>query len=501
MKGKHLYKASFICEIKCLHKKEKDKFLAQASLENIKDFLPEDIDFERNEDLIAFAANGTVVNRGNKNGHLIDAETATKVHKLFKYKFLDVEHNRDHIVGVITNTGFSSYDKNTLIASKDVKGSKDPLYLTVGGVVYRNVNKDFAEKLEESSDPESELYRKISLSWEIMFSSYYLLIGDKNLSEGEIVKDPEKIEEYAEFLSFNGGNNKLEDGTPIYTVVSGEDVLPMGFGFTLSPAAEVEGVLLESEILQDNEEEGVEATASKKNKSSLPTEQHVNIHKTPYTHMEIKSKEDFYQNWNEIRANESAPSLDFIWKKLQEASENYSKEVEAKTAESTARKAEVEKLNSTVEILEKTLEEQKASLQILEDEKKAQEQQAQFQVRMNVIDEEYELDEETSAIVASKIKGLSEEDFISWKKEFDVLAREKSKTFISKHKEEEKAARTNALEANAKKEKEDQEKVAKEALANAKEKKEEKLPNGSPSLESVREAWNTALKEGVVIEK
>jgi len=498
MKNKHLYKASFDCEIKCLHQKDKDKFLAQASLENIKDHLPKDIDFEKNGDLIAFAANGTVVNRGNKNGHLIDAETAAQVHELFKYKFLDLEHNRDHIVGVVTNTGFSTYDKNTIIASEEVSGNTDPFYLTVGGVVYRSVNKDFAEKLEESSDPESKLYRKISLSWEIAFSSYYLLIGSKNLSEGEIVKDPEKIEEYSEFLSFNGGQNRLEDGTPIYTVVAGDDVLPMGFGFTLNPAADVAGVLLENEKAQPDEEEEVEATANE-NKTSLPEEKNVNTHKTPYIHMDIKTLEDFYKNWKELRAHESAPDLDFVFNKLQEASEEYSKDVKAKDDELANQKAEVEKLNSTVANLTTTIEEHKASLKILEEEKNAQETERKFQERMNVIDNEYELNDETSAIVASKVKGLSDEDFDAWKKEFDVLSHEKSKAYLSEQKEKEEALAAEALKAKAVEDKKVEEEAAKEALANAKKKDGEDLPNGSDHSESVKDTWAKALKEGFEI--
>lgn len=492
-KSKHKYQISFACEIQCLHHKDKDRFLAQASLENIKNFIPKNIDFNRNEDLIAFAGNGTIVNRANKNGHLIDAETAVDIHDLFKFKFLNIDHNRDHIVGVITDTGFSSYDKNTVLASSEVKDSLDPFYLTIGGVVYKNANEGFAEKLEESSDPESKLYRKISLSWEVAFSSYYILVGDKNISEGEVIKDPEKIEEYSKFLDFNGGKNRLEDGTPIYAVIFGEDVLPLGFGFTLSPAAEVEGVLLNETDIQNDEEEEVEA-----NNTSLSAENNVKTHNTSYINMDIKSLEEFKNKWNEIRAAETAPDLDFVFKKLQEASEQYSKDIKAKEEEISSTKQKIEDLQNKVAELETSLETANSSLASLEAEKKVQEQDRKFQERMNVLDEEYELDDETSSIVASKIKELSDEDFSVWKKEFDVLAREKSKAYIAKAKEESEKAKTVAVKAQ---EDTEEKEAAEKALAQAKEKDGQALPNASATSDSVKQKWAKALEEGFEISK
>lgn len=493
---KRLFTATFESEVTCLHNKEKDKFLAKASLENIQDFLPKDIDFEKNDDLIAIAGNGTVVNRANKNGHLIDAETAVQIADQFRYKFLNLDHDRGNIVGVVTNAGFTSYDKNTVMASSDAGGQVDPFYLTIGGVVYKSVNKDFAEQLEESSDPESKLHRKISLSWEIAFSSYYLLVGSKNISEGEVIKDPAKIEEYSQYLDFNGGKNRLEDGTPIYTVVAGDDVLPLGFGFTLTPAAEVEGVLLDSEVSQIDEEEEVEAS-SKEEKTSLSEEKNVKPHKPSYINMDIKSLEEFYKNWNDIRAAEKAPDLDTIFRKLQEASEKYSADIKAKEEELSNTKQEVEDLKSKLDEMAKQVEEQTASLKALEDEKKAQEEVQKYQERMTVLDDEYQLDDATSAIVASKIKGLSDDEFDAWKKEFDVLAKEKSKAYLAEQKKEKEAlaAKTKEVKAEEKKEEE----TAEEVIANAKEKENQQVPNSTESTQSLGQAWAAALKEGFEI--
>ena len=79
---KHKYTTIFSSVLKPLIAEDKDKFLAMASLVNIGDFVP-NIDTEKEVDLLPIAFNAAVVNRPNKNGDVIDTETALAIYKSF----------------------------------------------------------------------------------------------------------------------------------------------------------------------------------------------------------------------------------------------------------------------------------------------------------------------------------------------------------------------------------------------------------------------------------
>ncbi len=77
---------------------------------------------------------------------------------------MDLEHNRSSVVGVILNTGYTTYGDSSSMTEEEALACDGPLNIAIGGVVFRIVNKDFAELLEKSSDPESLLYQAVSLS-------------------------------------------------------------------------------------------------------------------------------------------------------------------------------------------------------------------------------------------------------------------------------------------------------------------------------------------------
>ena len=81
------YKTIFSSTLKPLVSEEKDKYLALASLQEIKDFIPE-VDTLENVALLPVAFNAAVANRVNKNGDVIDTSTAMEVYKNFINKHL-----------------------------------------------------------------------------------------------------------------------------------------------------------------------------------------------------------------------------------------------------------------------------------------------------------------------------------------------------------------------------------------------------------------------------
>ena len=98
------YTTSFSSVIKALIPEDKDKYLAMASLVDIGDFIPE-VDHEKNIDLLPVAFNAFVANRVNKNGDVIDTSTAMQIYKNFINKPINIEHNRDKVIGTILTAG------------------------------------------------------------------------------------------------------------------------------------------------------------------------------------------------------------------------------------------------------------------------------------------------------------------------------------------------------------------------------------------------------------
>ena len=103
--NKPKYTTIFSSEVKPLVSEEKDKYLAIASLMDVGDFIP-DVDTSVNIDLLPVAFNACVVNRVNKNGDVVDTDTALAMCEHFVNKPINIEHNRDRVVGVILSVGF-----------------------------------------------------------------------------------------------------------------------------------------------------------------------------------------------------------------------------------------------------------------------------------------------------------------------------------------------------------------------------------------------------------
>jgi len=138
------YKTIFSSAIKPLVPEDKDKYLALASLADIGDFIPE-VDTNENVDLLPIAFNACVVNRVNKNGDVIDTKTAAKIYENFINKPINIEHNRDKVVGVILTAGFSEFGTDNVITAEQVENTTSPFNITLGGVFWKVVNNDLAD--------------------------------------------------------------------------------------------------------------------------------------------------------------------------------------------------------------------------------------------------------------------------------------------------------------------------------------------------------------------
>ena len=109
-----------------------------ASLVDVGDFVP-NIDTEKNIDLLPIAFNACVANRVNKNGDVIDTPTAIEIYENFVNKPINIEHNRERVVGAILTAGFSEFGTDKPLTAEQVAETNTPFNITLGGIVWKVV--------------------------------------------------------------------------------------------------------------------------------------------------------------------------------------------------------------------------------------------------------------------------------------------------------------------------------------------------------------------------
>ena len=467
--------------------------ISSANIENLRSLIPSSVNLKKNIDLMGVAFNAAVVNEFNKNGDGINTKTAIESVQQFIHKPTNIEHNKKKIVGHIVNAGFSDYSDSSLLVNIDEETDK-PFNIALGAVVYKTVDKDFFETLKTSTDPKSKMHNKVSASWEVGFSEYKIAVGSKNLEEAEIISDPQKVDEMKGMLKGFGGKGVTEDGKPIYRLISGT-IYPLGIGFTMKPAANVQGVISnEYESEKDNKDEisksnktqtkVLEKISDKISQNLKNTVNNTKIMDLETLLSEIKASLTEKKFSEEAIAGMTATFADAIKQKDDE----YKASLEAAEQEKAEIASAKEELQNSVESVKEELKAAQERIEKFESEKAAQEAVARFNSRMEEIDSIYELEESDSSFIAEKIKGLNESDeaFASFKDELAVFwasknkeAKAKQEEAIAARVEEEIEKRLNKSEASEDaSEKEEVEVDVEEALENA-EATEESLPNNN----------------------
>lgn len=528
---------------------ETDKFLAIASLDEVSKFLP-GIDTAKNHDLLPVAFNACVVNRVNKNTDIIDTSTALAMYKSFINKPINVEHNRQKVIGMILTAGFSAFGSDKPLSEEEASKMTAPFNITLGGIVWRLVSPDLADYIEASSDPTSDSYMEVSASWELGFTGYRIALfegGKKNLSEAtKIIDDPKEVESAQNKLIALGGDGKFQDlfafRMPSY------DVLPIGIGFTEKPAAEVKGVATPAVAKVGLEIEpaiGQPPTKEHVNNDIPPTispKDEVGITNPPaFAGVSDKKKENIIshtletnvkteriqqvmkitslQDISEASLKDVAPTAvasavsEFISSELKKGSDLWEKQKgeftnKLSTAETSVKEAkdELVKVTDNVGKLTKQVESLSA-------EKLAREQVELFNGRMSEISEAYELDDEARSAIVEDIKAIaSDEDFKKWQAKAKILLKgyaKKAPPFAKKGEEgkeeegEESCSKKKAKAAEATEaEKEAKAKEAVAAFVEAAKEAKGGLPNGSAATQTLREKAQIAFaRENVIVTK
>ena len=436
------YKTTFSSSVRPMVSEEKDRHLALASLVDVGSFLPE-VDAEKNMDLLPIAFNAFVVNRVNKNGDVIDTDTALATYKSFVNKPINIEHNRERIIGTILTAGFSKFGSDEPMTEEEAQGMTSPFNVTLGGVVWRIANEKLANVIENASDPTSEDYMKISASWELGFEDYNIVVmpdgESKNIEDSsQLISEAQEIDKASRYLTAEGGAGKMGENYVYRKVIN--EVLPLGIGLTETPAADVKGVATKSSIKQ-NEEENLESLSS--SLSLEPVEQDLECAASE-ENVSQKEINDVNQNTQEgniimkitqlnditdesLKTISASAVTDFIQEELKVASEKYNEEKSQIETELAKANEDLENVASKSKELEEELEKVKASLSALEEEKAQKLKEELFNQRMAFMDDTYDLSEKDKEVIASQIKDLDEEAFDSYQKNMEVLLSSKNK--------------------------------------------------------------------------
>ena len=443
------YTSKFTATARCTLDVEKGKHLATASLNDLKALLPPDAD--KYPDLLPIVANACVANIGNAWGDLIDTDLAKKIHPKFTYKYINLEHDRNQIVGVITTAGLSSFNSSYSLGSgSEIKNPDEivgfePFNITVGGFIWRIAHEDVASKLIEANDPNSPLYLTIAMSWELGFDDYILMAGsqERDGKDVELITDPKRIEALASGLKSKGGKNRTPDGRPLYRIITAskfedgtideDSVVPLGVGLTFSPAGAVAGVVTPLFEAKASINENNEKNNSQNENGIVSTNIRITM-KTLKSFDDLKNLNDetvkeysFANIGNLIEANE-VNIKSKVSEALNTAAEEWSVKINAEKLAIASAEEKASAAQKKVEEVEASLEAAKKEIETL---KASQEQAAAselFNQRMAHFDDKYELTDTDRKAIASRIKSLDDKSFSDFaENEFAVFAAAKVK--------------------------------------------------------------------------
>lgn len=525
------YKARFENIVTASADFDSNILLSQASLSSLKSLIPDSVNLEENIDLIGGAFNAAVVNQFNRNGDGIDTNSAIGLKDFFVHKPTNIEHNKRKIVGHIVNAGFSSYGENKIITPDQVRGQLDPFNIALASVVYKTVDKKFASALLESNDPDSPLYQKISASWEIGFTNYIIAIGSKNLKDAEVVTDEAQIKELKKYLKRFDGEGVMDDGTPIYNLITGR-IYPLGIGFTTNPAANVESIIIQDNEYEDDDEEENETSEADsiyinsldlfKNNKNFSHNTKTPVNKTKTNIMDL---EQILQELKTVLASKqgteafSDEAVANISEKIATSIKDHSDEIQAKIVAAEEAKAqavsEAAQFKKDLEQNSLKLDEALAKIEELESTLSAQAAQELFNSRMSILDEGFDLENEDRELLAKDIRALdsSDEAWASFQEKINVIYRHKSKAYkdeqekifqekleeeLAKRIQEKELAVANAS-ANGDKDKEDKadekEVEVETALANADQQDAGNIPAQNAEPTNTEDSWKTKISK------
>lgn len=457
----------------------------EVSEASVKSMLPEGFNAKMNIDLMPVVFNLAVVNEVNQNDDAMNTMAAIKCVKNFANKPINIEHKKHKIVGHMINASLS--EKEFDFGDNDIESYADktePFYLNAFGFIYRKIFPDLAESIIESASEDSEDYQNISTSWELASRQFKIIKGNsKKVCECEFVEQDD-YEEYRAYLKRFGGSGKDKNGDSVARVFCG-DVIPLCAGLTMKPAARVKGIY---PVDPNKEESKDEKAVANKQKNSQLEKKDVTTNKSNILNMDEKQFQEFVKQTTEaiasvVKGDDQAKSIGIL---MQETLEKHGESWKSKVdLESEARENTEKELKS----LQDQHLEVSNELDKLKTEIEAKASAELFNDRMNHFDDKYDLSEEESKIIASKLKAVKEDEaFEVLKNEIEVIFAHKDKETMAQAKKDQDAlieqaiaekleksdAKTDETEVKASTEEETETEIETEEIE-----AESSLPNGN----------------------
>lgn len=408
------------------------KAFASISSDHLSKYIP-DVNVEKNPDLLPVAFDSCIANLVNANDDAIISTSIVELAKTCKHKYINYEHDRHSVIGHIFNYGFHSFSDKSEISEEEALGTDEPFYMSLGGVVWKIVDKYTSEAIESQSSNNGHGYT-VHASWEVSFSEYVLATGSKKIKDATIISDDEEVSKLQKYLRINGGSGYLPDGRPVYRVIVDPSPLFMGIGFTYNPAASVDPIITGEYIEKEEEkeeEDEEESESSNKNLNNISQAKELNVKVINMKLTEINDiNEDSIKEAIASKVAVASEIRDFIKNELKkkddeliQAKLQVEAEKQAALAEKDSVVTELEASKTKVSDLEQSVITLQGELASIRANQEQQERELAFSNRMSEIESEYNLDDaQVKSIVASKIKSIaSDEDFQAWKTEFSLL--------------------------------------------------------------------------------
>ena len=494
------YKTTFSSQLKCVIDKNSDKYLAKASLDKLKKFIPQ-IDLDKQFDLLPISSIGFHINRANLNNDTVDTKTALAIKDAFINKYITIEHNRANgSYGLVTNVTFTEFDSEKELKEDEIKDKNFTFSAVIGGLVWKVLNPKLIEIIEESNNPNSPNYLIASLSFELGFENYNILKikgSSRDIEDGEIISDKEEISKLESYLTSNGGTGKLDENTKLYRILAGE-VIPLGFSIVQRPANKSPGIAI-------NDNKNIEEKTNKSNSNITQISQNQNNsviendnlkNKEINKAMTIKTiKELTDENLKECKAS---TVIELFENGIKEADVKWRTEKESKDKAIAELEDKNKKFMTEAEENKKKLDEVSKKVEELNKQALAKDMLEKFNTRMSYFDSEYELDDEDRGIIKDDIKEMSDEVFAAYSKKMGKLLKNKKKGqkkddkhMMDKEEMDEKMAKASVNDKT-----EDTVKVVDGAVDNA-QKTTAALPNTNSNI---NEDWQSKYKEAFKFE-
>ena len=500
--------------------------ISEASLDHLRPLIPEDVDLSKNIDLLGVAFNAAVINRFNKNGDGIDTQTALAIKDYFINKPTNIEHQKEKVVGHIISSSFSDFKTNELLEGSELVGSDTPFNIALGALVYKVVNPAFARMLEQTDEGE-EFHNMVSASWEIGFNDYCIALGSDDLSEAELITEKTQIKEFSQYLRAYDGEGVMDDGTPVHRLVIG-DVYPLGIGFTATPAADVQGVVVENQQEIEIEKPPIEAEVfhidntftyreSIKNEKNSSLSEKNDVNMSNALIMDTKDLIKQIEGLLSEKVGESQPLEETVasvskvmMEAIKEKDEQWQTAKHEKENAIAEAKERHEALSGEVDELKEKLVATEQQLEELAEEKRLRQAKDIFNSRMGAVTEAFDLSDEDLKIVAGDLAhiGTEDEDFTAYQEKIQVVWAHKTKAHIDKQEQifqdrlneavEAKVAELSESRASAETpSKEESEEIIEDLLENVEEESSAALTNNNEAASaeevSLREKFHKAF--------